>query len=209
MPPATRPHRARCLWPLLLIIVSCAGSATTQAPTTASHPQQTKRAAAARPKNAERPQDDLSSADRDRYLEKMNDLCADTFCEGPFLYHFTDLNCSFADSTCVLAFDMVTDDPTRPGLQPARIVSAGAESTELAQLLEVVPPSDCVRDEAGLDSDGPPCTAIRAACVLTPISHAGDFVRSNWEQLCKCVEAVENTALPDPVASGAQAQKAP
>lgn len=147
--------------------------------------------------------------DRNRYLERMNDLCADSFCEGPFRYRFTDLNCSFVDSTCVVAFNMVTDDPTRPGLQPARIVAAGAESSELAQFLEVVPPSDCVRDDAGFDSDGPPCTAIRAACVLTPVNQMGDFVKSNWNLLSRCVEAVEGTALPDPVANNTPSQASP
>jgi len=188
----------------MLAVVSCAGSAATPTPTAVSHPHQVERPLLVQKKNEPRPQDDFSSSDRDRYLEKINERCADSFCAGPFRYRFTDLNCSFVDSTCVVAFDMVTDVPTRPGLRPARIVSAGAEVSELAQLLEVVPPGDCVRDDAGLDSDGPPCTAIRVACILTPVNHSDDFVSSNWGLLRKCVGVVQRTALPDPIANNEQ-----
>jgi hypothetical protein len=142
---------------------------------------------------------DLSPADQERFLRSINDLCGDTYCEGPFEYEFFQIECRFSASVCGVAFNMVTDDPTRANLSPTRITSASHDSKRrlVAALTAVVPPSKCDRGEAGLEPLGPPCTIVTAVCFLTPIKSVVDYERGHWDLLSDCVGVLEQSILID------------
>ena len=138
----------------------------------------------------------MSVAERDRFLEAINDLCGDTYCEGEFGYDFLELECEFDAAVCAIGYEMVTDSPTRAEISPRKVRSEhGYHGPVFGAITAVVPPSKCDRYEAGLEEAGPPCTIVQAACILTPIRSAAEFEQLHWEKLSDCVSVIEDAVL--------------
>lgn len=175
-----------------MLLVACA-AAEAGVPSQLSTSSGSERAASARAARA-RPVDGLTLGDRSRFLDQINESCADTYCEGAFKYRFHDLQCDFSQSTCTIAFSMATDAPTRPVVARQPIEVAGAARVS-ANISRVVPPAQCDRYEADLAAAGPPCTMIEAQCSLVPLRSAAEFEQSYRDPLSACVWALEKTIL--------------
>lgn len=139
---------------------------------------------------------DLTHAEQQGFLNRINDLCADTYCEGSFSFEFDHLECHFEKAVCAISFVMVTDEPTTPGVTARRITSQDEHGPVLAELLSVVPPDQCDRYDAGLEPQGPPCTVVDAVCALFPIHSVNDFDKLHWGKLSSCVSTIEDVLLP-------------
>lgn len=131
-------------------------------------------------------------------LGAINDSCTDTYCDSAFGFEFDGLECRFADETCAISFVMFTDEPTRPGLAPARLTSSPEDEEPFVAVIEaVVPPSECDPAHVGQERGGPACTIVEAGCVLAPIRSVDEFESLHWDLLAPCVFALEDAVLPE------------
>lgn len=140
---------------------------------------------------------DLTTTERDRFLENINDQCADTYCEGSFGFEFDGLECRFSEAECAISFVMFTDEPTRPGLTPSRITSSPDDEEPFVAVIEsVIPPTECDPLDLGMEQGGPPCTIVEAGCVLAPVRSVSELESLHWDLLSPCVFALEDAILP-------------
>lgn len=176
-----------------LLCLGCGGGKAAQTPADARASSATARNTEAAPSEG-----DLTREERERFLGAINDSCADTYCEGAFGFEFDGLECRFADAACAISFVMFTDEPTRPGLVPARLASAPEDEEPFVAVIEtVVPPSECDPTHVGMEQGGPPCTIVEAGCVLAPIRSVNEFESLHWDMLAPCVFALEDAILPE------------
>jgi hypothetical protein len=180
---------------LLVTSASCGGKP-------ASRPVATATDAPARSAEAASPDaasgGDLTRAEQQGFLNRINDLCKGTYCEGSFSFDFDHLECHFEKGVCAISFVMVTEEPTAPGVTARRIRSQDEHGPVFAELLSVVPPDQCDRYDAGLEPQGAPCTVVDAVCALFPIRSVTDFEKLHWDKLSSCVSTIEDVLIPPP-----------
>ena len=179
-------------------LVSCLACAAGKSPQTPAGARVSTSEPAAAEDEIEPNAGDLTADERARFLTTLNELCADTYCEGAFGFEFDRLECLFEEEACVISFVMFTQDATRPGVVPTRLETAPeAEEPYSAVIESVVPPAECDPNEMGMEPGGPPCTIVEASCVLSPIRSVAEFEDQHWDLLSHCVFGLEDAILAD------------
>jgi len=118
-------------------------------------------------------------------LRGLNSICGDTWCEGRFEFHFHDLRCDPASSTCHVGMRIYPDNPIGDGAATVNVTGPKLRARVIghAEVPRCVPP--CQKGAFA------PCEFFDARCELQVPKGAPDFGGSWFDAVSDCVTALE------------------